>query len=229
MEARLEAVRREGSGKSMARRLRRDGQVPAVLYGGGGGDGGGEAISIAVDPKDMLRILHSESGANTLIALRLDQVDTRVMIKEYQLDPVTHVVLHADFYRVAMDKALTVTVPIELKGDPRGVKQQGGLIDFVHREIEIECLPGDIPEHIVVDVGDLLLGQSIRLRDIVPSVTWTPVSDPDIMIVHIVAPKAAESAAAAEAETVAPAGPAEPEVIKKGKAEKEKEKEEETS
>jgi len=219
MEARLDAVRREGSGKSTARQLRREGQLPAVLYGGAPDEGQvPQAISIAVDPKAMMRILHSESGANTLIALRLDEADTRVMVKEYQLDPVSHHVLHVDFYRVAMDKMITVTVPIVLKGEARGVKQQGGLLDFVHREIDIECLPGDIPEHVEVEVSELMIGQSIRLRDVVPTAAWRPVSDLDIMLVHVVAPKAVEAPAAEEA--AAPAAPAEPEIIKKGKVEK---------
>jgi large subunit ribosomal protein L25 len=226
MEARLEAVKRAGSGKSMARQMRRDGRVPAVLYGGGPRDGKApEAIPISVDPKAISRILHSDSGANTLIALRLDDVDTRVMIKEYQLDPVSHQILHADFYRVAMDKMIQVSVPVVVKGEPRGVKQQGGLLDFVHREIDIECLPGDIPEHLELDVTELMLGQSIRLRDVVLSAQWRPVSDPDIMLVHVIAPKAVEAPAPEAAAAVAPAAPAEPEVIKKGKAEKPEEEE----
>ena len=141
------------------------------------------------------------------------------MLKEYQLDPVTHHLLHADFYRVAMDKVITVTVPIVLRGEAPGVKQQGGLLDFVHREIEVECLPADIPEHIEMDVSKLMLNQSIRLRDITESMKWTPVSDPDLMLVHVVTPKVEAEPEAAEAE--AAATPAEPEVIKKGKAEKE--------
>ena len=117
---------------------------------------------MAVDPKALLRILHSDSGANTLINLTVDGSESRVMVKEYQLDPVTHQLLHADFYQLAMDKAITVTVPIVLKGEPRGVKLQGGLLDFVTREIEVQCLPTDIPEHIDVDVTELMLNQSIR-------------------------------------------------------------------
>jgi large subunit ribosomal protein L25 len=221
MEARLEAVKREGSGKGLARQMRRQGRIPAVLYGGGPREGKGpEAVPISVDPKALSRILHSESGANTLIALRLDDVDTRVLVKEYQLDPITHQILHADFYRVAMDKAIQVTVPVVVKGEAKGVKQQGGLLDFVHRAIDIECLPGDIPEHVELDVSELMLGQSIRLRDVVQPARWRPVSDPDIMLVHIIAPRAAEVAAPAEAVAAAPAAPVEPEVIKKGKAEK---------
>jgi large subunit ribosomal protein L25 len=122
-----------------------------------------------------------------------------------------------------MDKLLTVTVPITVKGEPKGVKQQGGLLDFVHREIEIECLPADIPEHIEIDVTELMLGQAIRLRDVATSPTWRPVTDADVMLVHVVTPRlvvepvAADAAAAAAAPTAAAA---EPEVIKKGKPEK---------
>ena len=168
-----------------------------------------------------MRILHSESGANTLITLKLDGDSSRVMLREYQLDPVTHHLLHADFYKVAMDKLLTVTVPIVLRGEAPGVKQQGGLLDFVHREVSVECLPADIPEGIEVDVSGLMLNQSIRLRDVAESVKWRAVSDPDIMLVHVVAPKAEAEPAPAEAE--AAAAPAEPEVIKKGKTDKEEE------
>ena len=121
----------------------------------------GKAVEISVDPKMLLRILHSESGVNTLIGLQLDGGDTRVLVKEYQLDPIEHKLLHADFYQVAMDKTLTVTVPIVLKGEAKGVKQQGGIVDFVHREIEIEVLPGDIPENITVDITELMLNQGV--------------------------------------------------------------------
>lgn len=220
MEATLEAVRRDSTGKGAARRMRREGLVPAVYYGAERAENSRPlAIPISVDPKAVLGILHSESGANTLISLKLDGGDARVMIREYQIDPVTHHLLHADFYRVSMDRKVTVTVPVVLKGESRGVKQQGGLLDFVHREVEVECLPADIPESIEVNVADLLVGQSVRLRDVSEDVRWEPVTDPDILLVHVVAPKLQAEAPAAEA--AAPAGPAEPEVIKRGKAEKE--------
>ena len=157
----------------------------------------GKATEIAVDPKMLLRILHSESGVNTLIGLQLDGSDTRVLVKEYQLDPIDHKLLHADFYQVAMDKPLTVTVPLVLKGEARGVKQQGGIVDFVNREIEIECLPGDIPENIIVDVSELMLNQGLRVRDLhTEGAKWKPVSERDMMIVHVVALKAEEPVAA---------------------------------
>src|SRR5688500_5728711 len=164
MDATLEAVKREGRGKNEANRLRAQGRIPAVVYGTAKEGNRPEGVALAVDPKTLLRILHSESGANTLINLRLDGSEARVMVKEYQLDPITHQLLHADFYQLAMDKAITVTVPVVLKGEPRGVKTQGGLLDFVTREIQVQCLPTDIPEHLDVDVTELMLNQSIRLR-----------------------------------------------------------------
>ncbi len=221
MDATLQAEKRETRGKNEARRLRAQGRIPAVMYG----VEKGKAVEISVDPKALLRILHSESGVNTLIGLNLDGGDTRVLVKEYQLDPIDHKLLHADFYQVAMDKTLTVTVPIVLRGEAKGVKQQGGIVDFVNREIEIECLPADIPEHIDVDVSELLMHEGIRVRDLTTEgARWTPVSDADMMIVHVVALKAEAEPVAAEAATALPATPAEPEVIKKGKADKEEEK-----
>jgi large subunit ribosomal protein L25 len=223
MEATLNAVKRGDFGKNAMRRLRRSGMLPAVLYGGPArGEGGKpEAEPIAVDPKVLLRILHSGLGANTLIGLHVGDQESRVMIREYQLDPVTHALLHADFYRIALDKRVIVTVPIVVKGEARGVKQQGGLLDFVHREIQVECLPTDIPEHIEVDVSELMLNQGIRLRDVTESAKWTPLSDPDTLLVHVIAPRAEVEAPTPEATAAAVAtAPAEPEVIKKGKAEK---------
>jgi large subunit ribosomal protein L25 len=219
MEATLQAEKRETRGKNEARRLRASGRIPAVVYG----VEKGKAVEIAVDPKALLRILHSESGVNTLIGLGLDGGNTRVLVKEYQLDPIDHRLLHADFYQVAMDKAITVTVPIVIKGEPKGVKQQGGIVDFVNREIEVECLPGDIPEHIDVDISELMLHQGVRVRDLKSEgAKWTPVSDDDMMIVHVVMLKA-EAEPTPEAAAATPAAPAEPEVIKKGKVEKEEE------
>jgi large subunit ribosomal protein L25 len=219
MEATLKAEKRQGRGKNEARRLRASGRIPAVLYGAEKG----KAVEIAVDPKNLLRILHSDSGVNTLIGLQLDGGATRVLVKEYQLDPIDHELLHADFYQVAMDKTITVTVPFVLKGEPKGVKQQGGIVDFVNRELEVECLPGDIPEHIDVDVSELMMHQGIRVRDLQTDAKWKPISEPDMMIVHVVTVKAEEPAPAeaAAATAAAPAPAAEPEVIKKGKKEEE--------
>ena len=214
MEAVLEAQARDTFGKNDARRTRRGGHVPGVLYGC---DGKG-ATPIAVQPKALLKILHSESGQNTLISLKLAGAgDNRVLVKAFQLDPVTHDVLHVDFIRIAMDKLLQVTIPIVVHGEPKGVKQQGGVLEFIRREVVIEVLPADIPEHIDVDVSELMLHQGIRVRDIATNVKWTPVSDLDLMLVHIIMPKVEEVAAPADAAAAATATPAEPEVLKKGK------------
>ncbi len=218
MEATLEVTRRDRFGRGESGRLRREGRIPAVLYGGAN-----DAESLSVDPKELSRILHSQSGVNTLIGLKLEGVGaTRVLVKAYQLDPVTHKLLHADFYRVAMDKVLRVTVPVHLTGEAKGVKAQGGVVDFVHREVVIECLPANIPEHITVDVTELMLHDGVRVRDLPPVDTWTPLSDADMLIVHVISPKVEEAPAPADAVVAAatPAAPAEPEVIKKGKVEK---------
>ena len=222
MDATLQAEKREGRGKNEARRLRASGKIPAVVYG----TDKDKATEIAVDPRVLLRILHSESGVNTLIGLEGAGLATggKVLVKEYQVDPIDHRLLHADFYAVAMDKKLEVTVPIVLKGEPKGVKQQGGIVDFVNREIEVECLPADIPEHIDVDITELMLHQGIRVRDLPRSDKWSPVSDAEMMIVHVVTVKAEEAPAAEVAAAPgAAAAPAEPEVIKKGKKEEDKE------
>ena len=217
MEATLEAVKRNTFGNNEAGRLRRAGQIPAVLYGGDSREG----VSLAVDPKALSKILHSKSGANTLISLKLEGAgDTRVLVKEYQIDPVGHRLLHADFYKVAMDKALRVTVPVHLAGEAKGVKAQGGVVDFVNRDVEIECLPADIPEHITVDITELMLNQGIRVRDLAaPGNKWKAVTDGDLLIVHVVMPKVEEAATTDGA--AAPAAAAEPEVMKKGKTDKE--------
>jgi large subunit ribosomal protein L25 len=213
MDATLQAEKRDGRGKNEARRLRASGRIPAVVYG----TEKNKATEIAVDPKVLLRILHSESGVNTLIGLDGAGLATgaKVLVKEYQLDPIDHRLLHADFYAVAMDKKLTVTVPVVLKGEPKGVKQQGGIVDFVNREIEVECLPADIPEHVDIDISELMLHQGVRVRDLPKTDKWAPISDAEMMIVHVVNVKVEEAPAVDAA--AAPTATAEPEVIKKGK------------
>lgn len=221
MEAVLEAQVRNTFGKNEARRTRAAGKVPAVVYGAASAATTDRtAQSIAVDPKALLKILHS--GANTLISLKVDGAESKVLVKEFQLDPITHAVLHADFFKVAMDKTIQVTIPVVVKGESKGVKQQGGILEFVRREIEVECLPSDIPENLEIDVTELLVNQGIRVRDVATNPKWTPVTDAETMLVHIILAKAEESAAAAT-EGAAPGAAAgsEPEVIKKGKKEEE--------
>jgi large subunit ribosomal protein L25 len=202
--------------------MRRAGRIPAVIYGAKGA-----SESLAVDPKQLLHILHSEAGVNTLITLKVEGAgaEAHVLVKEFQLHPVTQQLLHADFYRVAMDKITRVTVPVHLTGEAKGVKAEGGIVDFVHREVLVECLPADIPKHIVVDISELMMHDGVRVRDLVSDGKWRPVSDADMLIVHVVPLKAEVEAVPADAVAAVPAAPAEPEVIKKGKAEKEEEKE----
>jgi large subunit ribosomal protein L25 len=222
MEATLEVTRRETFGRNNAGRLRSAGQIPAVLYGGSAKTG--EPLS--VDPKKLLEILHSDSGVNTLIALKIEGAgDTRVLVKEYQLHPVSHHLLHADFYRVAMDKVLRVTVPVHLVGEAKGVKAQGGVVEFVNRDVTIECLPGDIPEHLTIDISNLTMNEGIRVRDLDTGGKWKPLSEGELLLVHVVAPKVEAEPAPADGALPGASAAAEPEVIKKGKTDKEDEKE----
>lgn len=206
MEATLEAVSRDTRGKNAARRLRAAGQIPAVVYGGTS-----EPLAVAVSPKALSKILHSETGENTLITLEVDGTSTVVIVKDYLLQPVTHTLLHADFYRVDMARRIVVKVPVVLQGEPRGVKQQGGTLDFVHRDVEIESLPADIPDNITIDVREMMIGDGVYVRDVAEGKAWSAISPADLLLVHVVAPRV-EEAAATE-------GAAEPEVAKKGKPE----------
>ena len=190
METTLNAEVRSERGKNVARRLRRGGRIPAVVYGEGGGAAGTASVAVSVEPEEVSRVLHSEAGANTLIGLTVGGEDSsKVLIKDYQIDPISHRLLHVDFYRVAMDRVLTVTVPIELTGEAEGVKVQGGLMDFVQREVAVACLPSEIPERLEVDVSPLNIGQGVRLKDLLEGVSWQPVSDPESLIVHVIAPR----------------------------------------
>ena len=222
MDATLVAEKRSDKGKNQARRHRVAGRLPAVVYGPGSGGKADVAIPVTVDPKALSKILHSESGANTIISLQLDGATLPVLVKDFLLQPVSHALLHADFYRVAMDRKLTLKVPVTITGEAKGVKQQGGVLDFVTREFEIEVLPADIPESIEVDVTELLMNQGVRIRDVAQGAKWTPVSEPETMLVHVV-PMRVEEVVATDA-AAAPVAAAEPEVIKKGKPEKDDEK-----
>jgi large subunit ribosomal protein L25 len=216
----IESKKRETSGKGPNRQLRRVGRIPAVLYGHKN-----ETVSLEVDPKDIFRILHSQSGENTIFGLNVPGRERlNCLIKEYQLEPISHVLLHADLYEVAMDETLEVKVPVETKGEPYGVKSEGGLMDVVHRELHVECLPGDIPEHIEVEVTNLKIGDMIRVKDLVVSDKIKLLDDPETVVIAIEHPRAEElpAAAAVEGETEA-----EPEVIKKGKVAEPTEEEEE--
>ncbi len=209
----VSAEKRTETGKNVNRRLRVAGRIPGVVYGGKG-----EPTAIAVSPKEIGAVLRSASGENTLFDLDLGGSRRKVILKEYQVEPIKGRLLHADFYEVALDKTLEVMVHVEITGTPVGVKVQGGILDFVTRELEIECLPTDIPEKLALDVWDLELGKHFRVSDLKLSDKITVLTDPEVVIVHVVAPRAEEAAPAAEGAEAAAAG-SEPEVIKKGKAE----------
>jgi large subunit ribosomal protein L25 len=216
----IESKKRDTSGKGPNRQLRRSGRIPAVLYGHKN-----ETVSLEIDPKDIFRILHSQSGENTIFGLNVPGRERlNCLIKEYQLEPISHVLLHADLFEVAMDETLEVKVPVETRGEPYGVKTEGGLMDLVHRELHVECLPGDIPEHIEVEVTNLKIGDMIRVRDLVVSDKIKILDDPETVVIAIEHPRAEEVAVVAPVEGEAEA---EPEVIKKGKVAEPTEEEEE--
>jgi large subunit ribosomal protein L25 len=214
----LEAQPRTPGNKNEARRVRRGGKLPGVLYGAGK-----DALSVALDPRQVTRILHSATGHNTIFDLALNGERTKAMIVDWQYEPIKGALLHIDLKRIAMDQKLTVNVPILLKGEAAGVKQQGGILEQVLRELEVECLPGDIPNSIDADVSDLVFGKVLRVADLPHSEKLKFLSDPDQTVAHITTVKEEEVATpeAAAAETAA--APAEPEVIKKGKQESEEE------
>jgi len=217
----ISATNRADRGKNAARRLRRRGLVPGIVYGGKG-----ENLAVAVDPKALHRVLRSEAGRNAILKLSIaDHGSTNAILKNWQVDPVKESFLHADFYRIAMDVAIRVTVPIHVVGEARGVKVDAGILELVIREIEVECLPGDIPERIAVDVADLGINQSLRVSDVPMPAKVKVLQAADQVVVHVVAVKEEEAAPAAAAapaaEGEAAATGAEPEVIKKGKKEEE--------
>jgi large subunit ribosomal protein L25 len=203
-------------GKNEARRLRARGSAPAVVYGAGG-----EAVAVAVSPKEVGKILHSKTGHNTIFNLSITGGEnTPVMIVDWLKDPVKDNLLHVDLKRIDLTKRLIVKIPVHTSGEPEGVKLQGGLHELITREIEIECLPDEIPEHFVVEVSKLTMGQSIRAGEIQMTGSLRLVSPADSVISHVVAIKA-EVVETPVAEAAAPVAGAEPEVIKKGKKDEE--------
>jgi len=210
----LEAQKREPGNKNAARRVRADGKIPAVLYGGGQ-----KAAPVAVDPRQVLRILHSETGHNTIFDLAFDSNRFKAMIVDWQFEPIKGRLLHVDLQRITMDKKLTVTVPIVLKGEAEGVKQQGGILEQLLREMEIECLPSDIPKSIDVDISHLVFGVEVRVENVPHSDKLKILTDPHQMIAHITSVKEEVAPTPEAVAEAAAAAPAEPEVIKKGKQE----------
>ena len=213
----LEAQQRTPGTKNDARRVRVSGKIPAVVYGAGK-----NSVPVSVDPRQVSRILHSATGHNTVFDLTLDGDRTKAMIVDWQYEPMKGSLLHIDLKRIAMDQKLRVNVPIELVGEPAGVKQQGGILEQIAREVEIECLPGDIPHQIELNVSDLVFGMVLRVADLPKSDKLKFVSDADQPVAHVITIKE-EEAPAADAVAGAAAAPAEPEVIKKGKQETEEE------
>jgi large subunit ribosomal protein L25 len=209
----LEAQKREPGTKNAARRVRAAGKVPGVVYGAGK-----ETAVIAVDPRQVLRILHSESGHNTIFDLAMGSDREKAMIVDWQFEPIRGKLLHVDLQRIAMDKKLTVTVPIILKGEAAGVKTEGGILEQLLREVEIECLPADIPKSIEADVSHLVFGVELRVKDLSHNDKLKFLTSDDRMVAHITLVKE-EVAPTPEAVADATAVPAEPEVIKKGKQE----------
>jgi len=214
----LEAQPRTSGDKNDARRVRRGGKIPAVVYGAGK-----ESRPVSVDPRQVARILHSQSGYNTIFDLALDGERTKAMIVDWQYEPIKGSLLHIDLKRIAMHEKLHVNVPIVLKGEAAGVKQQGGILEQITREVELECLPDDIPTAIEADVSELVFGKVLRMGDLKHSDKVKFLSDPNQPVAHIITVKeeAAPTPEAVAAE--AAAAPAEPEVIKKGKQETEEE------
>jgi large subunit ribosomal protein L25 len=212
----LEAQPRTPGNKNEARRVRRGGKIPAVLYGAGK-----DALAVSVDPRQVSRILGSETGHNTIFDLALGHEQTKAMIVDWQYEPVKGKLLHIDLKRIAMDQKLAVKVPIFLKGEAVGVKSQGGILEQMLREVEVECLPGDIPSHIDADVSELVFGKVLRVSDLPHGDQVKFLTDPNQPVAHVTSVKEEVVATPEAAAADAAAGPAEPEVIKKGKQETE--------
>jgi large subunit ribosomal protein L25 len=214
-ELTIEVQKREATGKNANRQLRSRGKIPAVLYGGGR-----ESVPIEVDRKTVIELLKKSGSENAVFLLKLagSGKERHAMVRELQLDPVERAIVHIDFQRIEMSQKVRVEVPVEVVGTAYGVKNEGGLLDFVTRSLHVECLPGDIPAHLTVDVSPLHVGQHVEVRQLEVPKGVAILDDPGRVIVSLAharteAPPAAEEAAAA--------APAEPEVIKKGKTEKE--------
>ena len=181
------ADRREQFGKNSNRRLRAQGQIPAVMYGHAM-----ESVEVSVNPKDLDRILHSETGRNTIFALEVGGEAQDVLIKDYQLDPIKGYLLHADFQVVAMDEQMIFEVPVQVVGTSKGVIE-GGILDTVMREIQLECLPGNVPDNILVEVSELEIGDSIRVGDLsIDASQLSILSEPDLVVITVGAPRVEE-------------------------------------
>src|SRR3954470_1374558 len=214
----LEAQTREPGTKNHARRVRREGKIPAVVYGAGK-----DSLPISVDPRVVTRILNSDTGHNTIFDLAMDGEKTKAMIVDWQYEPIKGRLLHIDLKRIALDKVLRVSVPIELIGEAAGVKQEGGILEQMLREVEIESLPADTPSHIDVDVSHLTFGKVLRVADLPHSDKLKFLTDANQPVAHVTSVKEEVVATPDAAAADAAAAPAEPEVMKKGKQETDEE------
>jgi len=204
----IEVQPREETGKNANRRSRARGKIPAVVYGGGK-----ESVSIEVDRKTLVDMMKGHGGENPIFLLKLGDKDRHAMIRNLQVDPVSRQVIHIDFQRVLLDQKVRVSVPVELVGTPVGVKVDGGLLDFGTREVHVECLPGQIPKHLEADVTSLHVGQHVEARDLKLPEGVVLLDEPEKVIASVGHGRLEAEAAVAEP------GQAEPEVIKKAKAE----------
>jgi large subunit ribosomal protein L25 len=208
----ITAEARTTRGKNEARRLRVRGLAPAVVYGAEK-----DSLAVAVSPKEVNRILHSGTGKNTIFNLSVrDGETTPVMIIDWQNDPVKSNLLHVDLKRIDLTKRITVKIPVHTTGEPKGVKLQGGLLELITRDVEIDCLPDEIPDQFTLDITELMIGQGVRASDVPMRGSMKLVSSPELVLAHVVSLRAEEVVAVEVAPAVA-----EPEVIKKGKKDEE--------
>jgi large subunit ribosomal protein L25 len=213
----VEGQLRDTRGKGPARRTRLTGMVPATLYGGRK-----DAVSLSVNAKQVAKILRSETGHNTIFTVTVaGGAEEKAMVKDWQVDPLKGALLHVDMLRIAMDVKMRVRVPVRTFGEPQGVKVQGGIFEMVVREVEIECLPADIPEEFKVDVTPLMIGNQLRAADLpIDAAKMKLLTDPARVLAHVVTLKKEEDPTV-DAAVAAETAPAEPEVIKKGKKDEE--------
>ncbi len=216
MSFKIKGEKRNVFGKNASRRLRRSGMIPVILYGAKD-----DNVSLALEKKDLFQVLKAETGENTVFEVSFNSETRNAMIKELQRNPVTDEIIHADLVQIAMDKVVQVSVPVSAVGEAVGVKAEGGFVDFITREIEIECLPKDIPEHIEIDISGLHLRQSFKVSDVVVPSEITLISDPETILVHIEIPTLEEEIEEEEEEEEVIGEEEEPEIIKKEKPEEE--------
>jgi len=216
MSFKIKGEKREVFGKNASRRLRRNGMIPVILYGAKDMN-----IPLTLNKKDVFQILRSEAGENTVFEVSFNSETMNAMIKDLQKNLVTDEIIHADLIQIAMDKAIRVSVPVVTVGDAVGVKTEGGFVDFINREIEIECLPKDIPEQIEIDISELHLRQSFKVEEVVLPGEITMISDPETILFHIEEPAKEEEIEVEEEEEEVIGEEEEPEVIKKEKPEEE--------